>query len=486
MTSRRKAAPVPPPGLWDRLDMTQALANRDMGSAIRIFRRWTGASQTDVGMMVGLPQPHVSEIERGVRKVATIDLLERIADGLEIPRQMLGLAPREIERGDTNPGPVAESRRAWLATRNFLGTNRGTLTRAVYKIYPESMRLGDTGILIPPAWRLTRPIDLSAVRLQWQDQTPPPSTNGGERETRRVRPLLAAGRDYSRYHRAMRDLARPRLFENRLCYRLLNVTPAEDGQGVQLDLDLTLGEMCYFDMIDIGEALAHEAAVAAYREDGQVNAEAVTWENLPFRRLIRDPFDLAAYPLMISVSTLTVRASRAGSTFFLLRRNPAKVAIAGGMLSVFPTGVFQPASVLPAPESPDFDLWRNVMREYSEEFLGNPEHDGGGPPIDYSREEPFRSMDAARRAGQVRIYCLGVGVDVLNYVGDVLTVAVFDAEAFDSLFGEMIEQNDEGEVESEEFAFTPEAIQRLLNRETVAPSGAACLHLAARHHASLV
>ncbi|WKU08814.1 hypothetical protein [Micromonospora sp. HUAS LYJ1] len=243
--------------------------------------------------------------------------------------------------------------------------------------------------------------------------------------------------------------------------------------------------MCYFDMIDVGEALAHEAAAAAYPEGSQMDTEAVTWENLPFRRLISDPFDLTSYPLMISVSTLTVRASKGGSTFFLMRRNPTKVAIAGGMLSVIPTGVFQPASVLPAPNSPDFDLWRNVMREYSEELLGHPEHDGGGPPIDYSREEPFRSLDEARRAGRARIYCLGVGVDALNYVGDILTVAIFDADVFDSIFSEMIDQNDEGEMDSEEFPFTPDSIRRLLDRETIAPSGAACLHLAAHHFASL-
>jgi transcriptional regulator with XRE-family HTH domain len=435
-------------------------------------------------MMVGIPQPHVSEIERGVRRVATIDLIERIADGLGIPRQMLGLAP--TAEADEDASPVAASQREWLAVRKFLGTNRGTLTKAVYGLYPESMRVRDTGILMPPEWRLAKPVDLSAVRLQWQEETPRPDINGGERETRRVRPLFTGSRDYSRYHRAMRDLARPRLFENRLCYRLLDVVPTENAEAARLDLALTLGEMCYFDMIDVGEALAHEVAAAAYDESGQMDADAITWENLPFRRLLRDPFELSSYPLMISVSTLTVRASKAGSTFFLLRRNPAKVAIAGGMLSVVPTGVFQPASVLPAPDSPDFDLWRNVMREYSEEFLGNPEHDGGGPPVDYAREEPFRSLDSARQAGRIRVYCLGVGVDVLNYVGDVLTVAVFDADVFDSVFGEMIDQNDEGEMESEEFSFTPESIRRLLDRETVAPSGAACLHLAAQHHASLV
>jgi hypothetical protein len=40
------------------------------------------------------------------------------------------------------------------------------------------------------------------------------------------------------------------------------------------------------------------------------------------------------------------------------------------------------------------------MREYSEEFLGNPEHDGSAAQmIEYDSVEPFRSLNAARRAG---------------------------------------------------------------------------------------
>ncbi|WP_165449388.1 helix-turn-helix domain-containing protein [Krasilnikovia cinnamomea] len=459
--------------------MTDALARRDIGAAIRIYRRWTGASQTDIGMMIGIPQPHVSGIERGNRQVITIDLIERVADGLGIPRKMLGLAP--LEDAGPESGPVPASQGEWLSGRRFLGAHRGELTKAVYDLYPESVRLGNTGILIPPQWRLPAPIDLSDVTLRWQEETPRPAVNGGERETKHVRPLLSKGRDYSRYHRAMRDLARPRLFENRLCYRLLDVAPVGDRGAQQLDLDLTLGEMCYFDMIDVGEALAHEAALAARTAEGKFSADGVAWEHLPFRRLIRDPFELATYPLMISVSTLTVRASRAGSTFYMLRRNAAKVAIAGGMLSVFPTGVFQPASVLPAPNSPDFDLWRNVMREYSEEFLGNPEHDGDGPPVDYVNDEPFRSLDTARREGRIRVYCLGVGIDSLNYVGDVLTLAVFDSDVFDAIFDGMVDQNDEGDVDTEEYNFTPEAMRRLLDTQPIAPSGAACLHLASEY-----
>jgi hypothetical protein len=121
------------------------------------------------------------------------------------------------------------------------------------------------------------------------------------------------------------------------------------------------------------------------------------------------------------------------------------------------------------------------MREYSEEFLGNPEHDGDGPPIGYEAEEPFRTLDAARQAGRIRVFALGVGVDALNYVGDVLTVAVFDADIFDGIFGEMVNENEEGEVDTEEFVFDGPTIRRLLASGKMAPSGAACLHLAWEH-----
>lgn len=252
-----------------------------------------------------------------------------------------------------------------------------------------------------------------------------------------------------------------------------------------VQIGVTVGHMRYFDMIDVGEALAHEIALASIDRDGNLRADRCTWKRLPFRRLVRDPFDLEAYPLMLSISTLTIRRSRAGATFLLLRRGAGKVAIAGGMLSVMPTGVFQPA-----PESPDFDLWRNMMREYSEEFLGNPEHDGNGDPIDYANEEPFRTLDAARGAGKIRVYCLGAGIDALNFVGDLFTVAVFDADVFDEVFDDLVELNDERTVTSgpgrQQFTFEHSTIRDLLTTEPMAPSGAACLHLAWEHRASLL
>src|SRR5215204_804808 len=186
-----------------------------------------------------------------------------------------------------------------------------------------------------------------------------------QQETGPLRPLVAPQRRYDRYHKAMRDLDRPRLFDNRVCYRLLEVeqVPAREAAT------LTFGHMRYFDMIDVGEALAHELARTYLNANGTLRTDQPSWEDLPFRRLLGDPFALHAYPLLLSISTLTIRRSHAGATFVLLRRNPERVAIAGGLLSVMPTGVFQPACILSTEDCPDFDLWCNMMREYSEEFL---------------------------------------------------------------------------------------------------------------------
>ena len=157
----------------------------------------------------------------------------------------------------------------------------------------------------PSYWLLDTPVDLSAVDVELTS-TSPPAVTGKQAETLPLRPLIAPGKHYDTYHRAMRDLNRPRLFENRMCYRLL------DAQWSATGAKLSLGYMRYFDMIDVGEQLVHELALAEIDEHGNLKHEAPPWDRLPFRRLVRDPLDLQAYPLMLSVSTLTIRQSRAG------------------------------------------------------------------------------------------------------------------------------------------------------------------------------
>ncbi|MFE9882572.1 helix-turn-helix domain-containing protein [Streptomyces sp. NPDC005784] len=80
-----------PADLWDRERARRALAERDIATVFKHFRQYTGASQTTVGSLVGLAQSDISEIERGLRQVQSVDVLTRIAEGLGIPPGRLGL-----------------------------------------------------------------------------------------------------------------------------------------------------------------------------------------------------------------------------------------------------------------------------------------------------------------------------------------------------------------------------------------------------------
>jgi hypothetical protein len=85
-----------PPSLWQRPDTLDALRARNIQRLFYLLRQWAGASQTRLAIACGLTQGKVSEIMAGTRRVAALDVFERIADGLEMPpeaRLALGLAP---------------------------------------------------------------------------------------------------------------------------------------------------------------------------------------------------------------------------------------------------------------------------------------------------------------------------------------------------------------------------------------------------------
>ncbi|NJC72635.1 helix-turn-helix transcriptional regulator [Planosporangium thailandense] len=100
---------------WSRDDVVAALRTRDIGALFRLIRRYTGASQTQLGIAVGLEQGYVSRIISG-RKVMTIDVLERIADGCGMPdeaRITVGLAPCRTAADDTSTISAGQADGSW-------------------------------------------------------------------------------------------------------------------------------------------------------------------------------------------------------------------------------------------------------------------------------------------------------------------------------------------------------------------------------------
>jgi transcriptional regulator with XRE-family HTH domain len=87
--------------LLDRRDFRQALRARDFGMAFRLLRQHQGTTQAQIAAATGLTQGRVSKLMSDLQmRVMHIDVIERIADGLQIPGAMVGLAARSWETGD--------------------------------------------------------------------------------------------------------------------------------------------------------------------------------------------------------------------------------------------------------------------------------------------------------------------------------------------------------------------------------------------------
>jgi transcriptional regulator with XRE-family HTH domain len=139
--------------MWASLDMRVALARHDVGTVFRLMQRY-GFSQRAIAAQTGITQAEVSEIITGRRRVLAYSVLERLADGLQLPRGWVGLAfddESQLLRHGTTQGPLSqptaryarESRAARRRAKALLLTGRACLgprrvTRRALDIRPRS------------------------------------------------------------------------------------------------------------------------------------------------------------------------------------------------------------------------------------------------------------------------------------------------------------------------------------------------------------
>ncbi len=355
---------------------------------------------------------------------------------------------------------MAESAQArWLRTRREMMEQRPALSRKAAADYPDLRLVNHTDLLLRPEWLPDVPLPLDRIRLHWRPDTPFTGLTGSEPVTADVRP-----EPYATYAEAIAALAAPTVFENRPLYRLL---AADLGSA---EPTLSFGRGHYFDVVNIGESIGHEYCARGVG---------------PLRRAIGDPTDPARRTAALAISTLTVRTGQSGSTFLLHWRDPARVAHAGGLYQVVPVGVFQAADEAPWNEANDFDLWRNMVREFNEELLGGSEKYGAHlAPIDYDAHPLYARLTAGRTDGTVRAFVLGMGVDPLTLAVDLLTVVILESDVFDEVFGRSVTENAEGQVLAG-LPFTESSIERYTTTEPMQPAGAATLRLAWRHRHKL-
>jgi hypothetical protein len=394
---------------------------------------------------------------------------------------------------------VAQSQQDWLRVRDYLDAHRHELTAAARELYPASWRIAGTSCLAGPGWLAGMPVPLDRVSLSWRPGSHDRGVDGHRPAADGVLPQGSRRAPFSTYSEALGELRRPGLFQNRTCYRLLDVTASPAAAH------LAFGTGRYFDLINVCEAVAHEYAMAvlADRDDpkpftGEVPVlrsligDPAVAHVLPLRALVGNPADPKRRPLMTAVTTLTLRVDRAAGTarMILHWRDPAQVASGGGLYQVAPAGIFQPSHDAPWNRENDFDLWRTIVRELSEELLGGDEdYRSGRGPIDYDGWPFYAALTKARQAGLAKVHWLGVGFDPLSLAADQLTVLVLDAALFDDEFAGLVTDNAEGRILADTgpgaagpgLPFTAETVERYTTTEPMQSAAAAVLRTAWEH-----
>ncbi len=305
-----------------------------------------------------------------------------------------------------------------------------------------------------------------------------------------MRPLRSAGVRFDRYSCAVGHLDPPQPFESRPSYRLL---------GSALPDRLGFGLAASFDALDVCDAVGHEIAAVCMADPTLLASPSPRRlaGQLVFRDLIGDPFDLQRRAIIPTVTTLTIRLRRypAQPSFLLGWRDPTTVATTGGAYGVVPTGEFQPSGAAlwdRRTERNDCDLWRAIVRNYSEQLLGTPAGTRARP-IDYDNWQLYQRLTDGLRDGSITAHLLGLGLDALSLAATILTVVVIDDDAFQRTFGAVVGCTTEGGLVSagsdsaaEGVPFTKTVVDRLLNSEPITAPAAACLALAWEHKSALL
>ncbi|MGH8572320.1 MAG: transcriptional regulator, partial [Gammaproteobacteria bacterium] len=142
------------PSWWTRPDLQGALANRDI-RAIFHYLRGRGFSQSRIAALTGQNQSEVSAILAHGRHVTAYDVLARIADGLRIPRGLMGLAYTNpvpaIRDGTTDTEGRHVRRRAFMgiAAKITMGSALGATDLAILATpaaagpVPDHIGIGD-------------------------------------------------------------------------------------------------------------------------------------------------------------------------------------------------------------------------------------------------------------------------------------------------------------------------------------------------------
>jgi hypothetical protein len=420
---------------------------------------------------------------------AVISTVAAVATVIGLPVAFLAL--RRTPNGKYSPKQTAATFRQ---VRRELKSvyDRGRLESVANKAQRKYLLVEDVPLLVKPGWIAEAPLRLDAVRPDWK--TPEKAKQDADFEPAlefASRCLAGSGQLGNTYHKVIKLLERPdeRLFFNGSSFRLLDVAVGQDSESPEkFPVTLTFTAGWYFDALDTTDVLGYETAAL-----GLGPRRLDHWRKMrgPYRRWLGDPFNLQKRCAIPGVNTLTIRLGEPAPTFILHERN-LQNATSQGVTHVAPAGEFQPRDQSTLASIVDLDLWNNITREYAEELLGlNEARDQPhGLRLNARLDEVASALDDARARRDIDVWYLGVGLDPLTWKPEILTVAVFKPEVFDTIFRDIVTENDEGKLmfpdegSTRMTPFTEDNVKPSF-RDRLLPAGAACLELAWRYRGEM-
>lgn len=165
MVTRRRTPDYLPRDVLARPDFAEACAARKLGAMLRIALAWGGPgfSKNHLARRCQMTPSQVQDYMFRGRTALSLEIFERVADGLHIPGRMLGVGDRPWEAGN---GDLLDERRSadWVLRTPW--TVAGTLVsaREVSEVNPVDRRsfmfLTGTAVIAPAHdWLLARPVN---------------------------------------------------------------------------------------------------------------------------------------------------------------------------------------------------------------------------------------------------------------------------------------------------------------------------------------
>src|SRR5258708_5362003 len=101
-----------PPEVISRADFAGACARRDLGAIFAIATKWGGAgfTKSHIARRCEMSVGRVRDYIEGSKQAQSIEVFERVSDGLHIPGAMLGISRRPWEKPDDVAAPAEDYR----------------------------------------------------------------------------------------------------------------------------------------------------------------------------------------------------------------------------------------------------------------------------------------------------------------------------------------------------------------------------------------